>query len=69
MYPGKLPKLDVDVEPEQVLKNRYLSPEKRNSTHIENKAAFVESLKELDSDEERCDLVDSKNPQDRHFFC
>ena len=69
MYPGKLPKLDEDVEPEQVLKNRYLSPEMRNATHAENKAVFVNSLKEQDSDEERCDLVDSKNQQDRHFFC
>ena len=69
MYPGKIPKLDEDVEPEQVLKNRYLSPEVRNSVHVENKAAFFNSLKELDSDEERCDLVDSKNQVDRHFFC
>ena len=61
MYPGKIPKLDEDVEPEQVLKNRYLSPEMRNSVLVENKAAFFNSLKELDSDEERCDLVDSKN--------
>ena len=29
----------------------------------------LEDLKELDSDEERCDLVDEKNGQDRHFFC
>ena len=29
----------------------------------------LEDLKELHSDEERCDLVDEKNGQDRHFFC
>ena len=30
---------------------------------------LLHDVKELDSDEERCDLVDDKNGHDRHFFC
>ena len=42
---------------------------KRMSMRVKKIDLDSENLKELDSDEERCDLVDEKNGLDRHFFC
>ena len=39
------------------------------STQYKIKALEEVDEMSLDSDEERCDLVDDKNGQDRHFFC
>ena len=43
--------------------------DKRMSMRVKKIDLELKDLKELDSDEERCDLVDEKNGLDRHFFC
>ena len=66
--PGKLAELDEDVQLQEVMQKRY-DPEKRNSMRLKTEEFLFQDVKELDSDEERCDLVDDKNGHDRHFFC
>ena len=77
VIPGKLVTLDEGVTKAELALKQYnpnkVAEERRKT--IKPKPPVLQSndeeedVKSLDSDEERCCIVDPRNAQDKHFFC